>query len=943
MHSAATNDFVISDTFAPNHGAITAAPSGSVSVDRLLRRITRCTLQSLALSEIFQIAIAEVQQFLAVDRVMLYQFQPDQSGQVIAESRSVSERLPSLQGLYFPADDIPDAARELFIAAKVRNVVDVASGQISQSRLYDPDSGEIIPADWIMRPLDPCHQMYLTAMGVKSSLTVPVFYQDQLWGLLVVHHAQPREIPFDQLTGVQLVVDQLGIAISQSHYIQQAQKKAERKIVANQITAHLASHMEFDLPSTLAIIVEAIGGSGGRLTLDPEALKIAIGMTEPLSLSALTYTYGNQPVMTHNHLPLLEQSHILASHFESTGDRLWAIDDVYQVSDLRVLQPTFQATGIRSVLIVPMTIHVHRIGYLSIFRNELTTERLWAGECDPDQRQTMPRQSFDIWRQSKTGQVKPWLIDDQKFAILAAEKIVPAIHQYELHQQVYRLNHRLENQIHERTFALQQSIGQQQMLFDVVTKMRQSLDLDQILGTVTQEVRRLLQADRVGIYAFDPARNFNDGVFVAEAVLPEFPAAMSVPVHDHCFGEEYAPFYQQGRVSALADIQQAGLQDCYREVLEQFHIKASLVAPILKGDQLWGLFCVHHCQKAYQWQSAEIDFVQQVAAQVSIALEQADLLQQKQQHAEQLATTVETLKQVQLQLIQTEKMSSLGQLVAGVAHEVNNPINFIHGNLKHVSNYAQSLLSLAKIVQARYAETDSEIQELIEEIDLDFVYADLQKLLTSMNHGTQRIQEIVSSLKNFSRLDQAAMKSVDIHEGLESTLLILQHRLKTDKTGKSPEIKVIKQYGELPLVECYVSQLNQVFMNLISNAIDAVHQRSAEDESITPTITIMTEPCDNGSIAIHISDNGLGMEATVQGKIFDPFYTTKPVGQGTGLGLSISYQIIHERHHGLLRCASQPGQGCTFTIEIPMIGKTEAETNLVLNPAQSHPFARRLA
>jgi signal transduction histidine kinase len=267
--------------------------------------------------------------------------------------------------------------------------------------------------------------------------------------------------------------------------------------------------------------------------------------------------------------------------------------------------------------------------------------------------------------------------------------------------------------------------------------------------------------------------------------------------------------------------------------------------------------------------------------------------------------------------VQTEKMSSLGQMIAGIAHEINNPVNFIHGNLNHARDYIRDLLETIQLYQKHYPAPVTEITQHSDAVDLDFLTGDLPKLLDSMQEGTRRIREIVLSLRNFSRLDEAEMKRVDIHEGINSTLLILQHRLKP-KPDK-PGIEVIKRYGQLPLIECYPGPLNQVFMNILANAIDAVEPRlqSTSRESKPAAITITTSIA-NDQIFISIADNGMGMTEATQAKLFDPFYTTKPVGKGTGLGLSVSYQIVTEQHQGTLSCTSTLGQGTEFVIAIPI-------------------------
>lgn len=300
---------------------------------------------------------------------------------------------------------------------------------------------------------------------------------------------------------------------------------------------------------------------------------------------------------------------------------------------------------------------------------------------------------------------------------------------------------------------------------------------------------------------------------------------------------------------------------------------------------------------------------------------QTEICDRKQAQAE-LQQTLEKLQKAQAQLIQTEKMSGLGQMVAGVAHEINNPVSFIYSNIAPAKEYIRDLFGLLQLYQEQYPEPTEEIEAEIEAIDLDFILEDLPKILNSMKFGAERISEIVKSLRTFARLQEAELKLINLHESLESTLIILKHRLKSQ--GNRPTIEIIKEYGEVPQVECYAGQLNQVFMNLLNNAIDAFEMASDPSDTLisstpsTPKIYLRSWVSDSNHVKIQIADNGCGMSEAVREKIFDPFFTTKPVGKGTGLGLSTSYQIIVDRHDGELECVSTPGKGTEFMIKIPI-------------------------
>ncbi len=554
------------------------------------------------------------------------------------------------------------------------------------------------------------------------------------------------------------------------------------------------------------------------------------------------------------------------------------IDDFDTVTD-RVERDFFISTGFHSLLDIPLQTQSGKIGLIA------------CATC---------------------GAVRHWSDEEVELLMAVGTQLAIAINQAELYEKS-RL----------ATAEATSAAMQQKLLNQLGSQIRASLDLDTILATTVHQIRDLLQLDRCLFIwylpdASPPAWNVvheakNDDLF---SLIGYYPADITGTLPQKIANLEV---YQIDDVATLSD-------ELEREFFLQLGYKSLLDLPIKSAGGLTGVVGCISCSEVRRWTKDEVELIGAVGDQLAIAISQSELYTQSvdsvriaQEQAKQLEVALSELQQAQTQLVQAEKMSSLGQMVAGIAHEINNPVSFIFGNLTYTEEYTASIMKLLQMYRDEYPEPPPAIRDEIDALELDFLLDDLPKMLSSMQVGATRIRDIVRSLRNFSRLDESDMKNVNIHEGIDSTLMILEHRLKAQSVSAAgtdyqrPAIQVVKEYGELPLVECYAGLLNQVFMNIIANAIDVLQ----EPLQNPGTIRIRTE-VEGSFAAIRIADNGAGITDKVKQRIFNPFFTTKPIGSGTGMGLAISHSIIVEKHKGEIKCLSEVGKGTEFILKVPI-------------------------
>ncbi|NEO52093.1 MAG: GAF domain-containing protein [Okeania sp. SIO3B5] len=841
----------------------------SAEREKTLAAIVDKMRRSLDIETIFQTTTQQVQKLLDADRVTIYRFNPDWSGEFVAES--VAEGWISLIQEQNKNPEIKENVSECSVQDLGNSHTDTYL-QETEGGFFNQGFVYRICNDIYNAGFSDCYMDVLESYQAKSYGIIGIYQGEKLWGLLAAYqNSGPRYWQKDEVELLVQIGTQLGVALQQAEYVQKVQEQSTQLAIRAAATEKSAEREK-----TLAAIVDKI-----RRSLDIETIfqTTTQEVQQLLDADRVAIFRFNDDWSGEFVAESVAEGWVKLIQEQKENPKIPANVNLCSVRDLpNYVNDTYlqENKGENFAQKVYRTCNdIYNAGFSNCYIQVLESYQARAYAI------VAIYQGEKLWgllAAYQNSAPREWEAAEVELLAQIGGQLGVALQQAEYVKQVQT-----------QAAELAKATERQKALSITIDRIRQSLDINTIFQTTTQEVRQLLEVERVAIYRFYPDWS---GEFVADSMIDEWTPMVHTPLAIN---------------PVISKLTHAGKLP-----------RNETFVPILQGDKLWGLLVAYQNSSPRYWQDEEINLLAQVGVQLGIALQQAELLEKTRTQTEELTKTLQELKQTQVQMVQGEKMASLGQLVAGIAHEINNPVNFISGNLDHVDEYTQNLLNLMKLYHQHYLDPVPEIQEFSEDIDLEFIIKDLPKMINSMKIGSERISQLVLSLRTFSRLDESKKKEVDLHAGIDSTLLILQHRLKLKP--EFPQITIVKNYGDLPLVPCYAAPINQVFMNLLSNAIDALEEKLETDKNFIPTITITTEiNSDNpDTVLIKIADNGWGITQEAKDKIFDIFFTTKEVGKGTGLGLSISYEIIVQKHGGQLFCNSQLGQGTEFIIQIPI-------------------------
>ncbi|WP_341524701.1 GAF domain-containing protein [Nostoc sp. UHCC 0302] len=972
--------------------------------DQVIAQLVDKIRSPLDVDTIFKTTTQEIRELLQADRVAIFRFNADWSGNFVAESCTEG---------WVPLVGVQPAIADTYL-------------QQTQGGRY-VDNETFTANDIYQAGLKDCHVTLLEQFQAKAFATAPILQGDKLWGVIAAYqNSSPRQWQSYEVESLSKIGTQIGVVLRHHQLLAQAQYQAEQQKTLTSVITRIRESLDLNIifQTTVNEVRQMLQADRVAIfQFDPQkdwegefiSEDVTPGWNSVITAKVYDHCFGEQFVVHYQKgrvqavadiydaglsechteilgkfqvranlvVPLLKQGNLwgLLCVHQCGNPRTWQPSEMEFVSQIAenlgvalehnklLLEARYQAEQQKTLTAVIARIReswdLDTIFQTSVteVRQLLKADRVGVFRFDPQQdwegkfiyenvahgwnsaiaekvydycfserfaqlyAQGRVNAIADIYQadfqacyvqilarfQVRANMVAPllqegelwgllcihqcnaprqWQSSEVEFASQIAEQLGVALKQDSYLKQVQTQAVQLAEAT-ERDKAMER----QKLLAATIDKIRQSLDIKTIFRTTTQAVRELLEVERVAIYRFNSDWS---GKFVADS-----------------FKDGWKPVAQAKSM----------IPETFEDTDDDNELpRNETFVPIREGEKLWGLLVAYQNSQPRYWKEEEINLLAQVAVQLGVAIQQAELLEQTKRQTLELTQALQELKQTQSRLIQGEKMAGLGQLLAGVAHEINNPVSFISGNLIHLNEYNQELLNILKIYRQNDFLSPS-IKEKIDKSDLDFIIEDLPKTLESMKIGTERISQIVLSLRNFSRTDEAELKPIDIHEGLDSTLLILGHRLKS--SGERSAIEIVKDYATLPLLECYPAQLNQVFMNLLSNSIDALEQKfitiqekrlkSSKNFPKVPLIIWISTQIVNKQIVIRIADNGLGIPEEVRSHIFDPFFTTKAPGKGTGLGLSISHQIVAEKHHGQLKCSSKPGEGTEFLIEIPSV------------------------